>query len=522
MSDWNPAEMIGAKPSYLSLSLYSELITDEIWAEQRCNYGYKDVRPNPLMLNLGGSPYIDLRVDFNSFLPSKLPIKIQEKTINYYLNKIRSKPSLQDKVEFDIIETCYDFKSKNKIKAFLKEKEANIYLNHLRDLTNNIVKKDSNILNNEIKKIKELETKIYSLNESKISEIQKIYFFVKDCKRLGTLPFAGIARCAFIATKILRSLVDNKILTSNDLENFYETIFTVTKKMNIALQKIKNEKERKHFLDNYGHLRPSTYSITSKNYSENFNKYFSKNMKKEKKIFKKFKLTLKQKNEINKIFKEHKLKLDCTYFLKFARDSIYFREHAKMIFTKSIDEVFKNLIKFSKEVGISRTDLENLSIKNFLNYYSNVDIEKLKKTLNNEISKNKKNYKILNLIEFPEFIKDDKDLYFQELKSKLGNYITTKVAHGEIIYVKNIKNFEMLNNKIVFLENADPGYDFIFSYNIKGLVTEYGGSNSHMSIRCLELGIPAIIGIGSREFKNLLTKNFIEINSKQKYYKILN
>ena len=522
MSDWNPAEMIGAKPSYLSLSLYSELITDEIWAEQRFNYGYKDVRPNPLMLNLGGSPYIDLRVDFNSFLPSKLPIKIQEKTINYYLNKIRSKPSLQDKVEFDLIETCYDFKSKNKIKAFLKEKEANIYLNHLRDLTNNIVKKDSNILNNEIKKIKELETKIYSLNESKISEIQKIYFFVKDCKRLGTLPFAGIARCAFIATKILRSLVDNKILTSNDLENFYETIFTVTKKMNIALQKIKNEKERKYFLDNYGHLRPSTYSITSKNYSENFNKYFSKNMKKEKKIFKKFKLTLKQKNEINKIFKEHKLKLDCMYFLKFARDSIYFREHAKMIFTKSIDEVFKNLIKFSKEVGISRTDLENLSIKNFLNYYSNVDIEKLKKTLNNEISKNKKNYKILNLIEFPEFIKDDKDLYFQEQKSKLGNYITTKVAHGEIIYVKNIKNFEMLNNKIVFLENADPGYDFIFSYNIKGLVTEYGGSNSHMSIRCLELGIPAIIGIGSREFKNLLSKNFIEINSKQKYYKILN
>ena len=43
-----------------------------------------------------------------------------------------------------------------------------------------------------------------------------------------------------------------------------------------------------------------------------------------------------------------------------------------------------------------------------------------------------------------------------------------------------------------------------------------------MSIRCLELGIPAIIGIGSREFKNLLSKNFIEINSKQKYYKILN
>ena len=52
MSDWNPAEMIGVKPSPLSISLYSELITDEVWAKQRSDYGYQDVRPNPLMINL--------------------------------------------------------------------------------------------------------------------------------------------------------------------------------------------------------------------------------------------------------------------------------------------------------------------------------------------------------------------------------------------------------------------------------------------------------------------------------------
>ena len=72
------------------------------------------------------------------------------------------------------------------------------------------------------------------------------------------------------------------------------------------------------------------------------------------------------------------------------------------------------------------------------------------------------------------------------------------------------------------IENADPGYDFIFSHNIKGLITEYGGANSHMSIRCLELGIPAIIGIGTKEFKLISMHNSIEINSNQKYYKILN
>ena len=35
---------------------------------KRDEYGYKNVYPNRLMIDLAGSPYIDLRTDFN-FLP---------------------------------------------------------------------------------------------------------------------------------------------------------------------------------------------------------------------------------------------------------------------------------------------------------------------------------------------------------------------------------------------------------------------------------------------------------------------
>ena len=79
MSDWNPAEMIGSKSKPLSISLYENLITDDIWAKQRSNYGYKDVTPNRLMINLLGAPYIDLRTDLNSFLPKNLNSKISKK-----------------------------------------------------------------------------------------------------------------------------------------------------------------------------------------------------------------------------------------------------------------------------------------------------------------------------------------------------------------------------------------------------------------------------------------------------------
>jgi adenylylsulfate kinase-like enzyme len=51
MPDWNPAEIIGLRPGPLSLSLYRELITDSIWAYQRDNYGYQNLRSFPLLVS---------------------------------------------------------------------------------------------------------------------------------------------------------------------------------------------------------------------------------------------------------------------------------------------------------------------------------------------------------------------------------------------------------------------------------------------------------------------------------------
>ncbi|HEY9843728.1 MAG TPA: PEP/pyruvate-binding domain-containing protein, partial [Candidatus Obscuribacterales bacterium] len=56
MPDWNPAEIIGVRPGILARSLYQELVTDAIWAYQRHNYGYCNLRSFPLLQSFGGSP----------------------------------------------------------------------------------------------------------------------------------------------------------------------------------------------------------------------------------------------------------------------------------------------------------------------------------------------------------------------------------------------------------------------------------------------------------------------------------
>ena len=73
-----------------------------------------------------------------------------------------------------------------------------------------------------------------------------------------------------------------------------------------------------------------------------------------------------------------------------------------------------------------------------------------------------------------------------------------------------------LSDKIVCIENADPGYDFVFSHKINGLITAFGGPNSHMSIRCNEFGIPAAIGIGDKKFQQLINNDTLFLDCKKK------
>ena len=523
MADWNPAEMIGAKPKNLGLSLYSELITNEVWSKQRFNYGYSNLYPNNLMLNLAGSPYIDLRTDLNSFIPQELSNKIKKKIIDYSINLIQKKPFLHDKIEFEVIPTCYEFSKHLEFKKILNMREYILYINSLKKITFNILNNYKKISLNEKNKLLFLSKQINKIKLSKLSYIQKIFYLVNDCKKYGTLPFAGLARLAFIFTKILKSFVEKKILTQTQYNLFFNQLETMTSKMEKDYNNFVNNKMvKKSFLNKYGHLRPSTYSINSPNYKSNFTKYFTqkKNLRTTKRK-KKFKLSVLQLDKINNLFKKNKLNFNSKDFFLFAKKSIELREWGKFIFTKSIDEIFNNLELLGREINISKKDLDFISINTILMYNSNLDQKKIRFLLKKEIIENKKSLDVLEQIKLPDLITKTDDINFFYLDNIKGNFITDKTIHGSIKYYKNTNIINKMNNKIILIDNADPGYDFIFSYNIKGFISKYGGANSHMAIRCLELNIPAIIGIGEKNFLNIKESNSLFIDCKQKIFKIL-
>ena len=164
---------------------------------------------------------------------------------------------------------------------------------------------------------------------------------------------------------------------------------------------------------------------------------------------------------------------------------------------------------------MNHNDLEYMSIDTILNSYNNLKVSKLKYEIKNEIKNNKIMSSISDTIKLPDVITDLKDIYYNYETSLKGNYITRSTVIGKVKKITkqalNQKKLK-LDNHIVFIENADPGFDFLFSHDIKGLVTKYGGANSHMAIRCMELNIPAIIGIGKVNFNFFSSSNLIEIN----------
>jgi phosphohistidine swiveling domain-containing protein len=122
----------------------------------------------------------------------------------------------------------------------------------------------------------------------------------------------------------------------------------------------------------------------------------------------------------------------------------------------------------------------------------------IKSTFLNSIEKGKEQHIIAKRINLPPVITSDQDVDCFSLPQFQPNFITDKCVSAEVIAVKDSSKLE---GKIALISNADPGFDWIFTHNIKGLVTEYGGLNSHMAIRASELDIPAVIGVGEILFK---------------------
>jgi phosphohistidine swiveling domain-containing protein len=504
MPDWNPAEILGVRPKKLAISLYKELITDNIWAHQRYDYGYRDLTMHPLMISFCGIPYIDTRIMFNSFIPQDLNEKIAEKLVNYYLHKLKEYPKYHDKVEFEIVFSCYYLGLPGKLKGLLSygfnENEITRIEFSLLNLTNKIIDPKDGLYKKDIEKAAVLEENYNKIIQSDISLVDKIYWLIEECKRYGTLPFAGVARAGFIAVQFLRSFVDIGIIDQDMYDKYLNSLDTINRRMNLDLKKYyQGNLSKQEFLERYGHIRPGTYDILSNRYDEAFDEYFGSSPCPDvEEVEEPFAFSTQVMDRIQLELDQNGLLISAEELMRFIRESIEGREYLKYVFTKAVSKVLQLIGKLGERTNIATEDMAHLDISVVKQLYVDLYTGDIKTMFEENIGNNKRQYDAAVQIKLPSIIVEPDDVYAFYLLSEEPNFITHKSIAADTVNVGD-KDVDY-KGKIVFIQAADPGYDFLFSRQIGGLVTQFGGANSHMAIRCAELGIPAVIGVGEKNY----------------------
>lgn len=525
MPDWNPAEIIGLKPRALALTLYKEIITDSIWAYMRDNYGYRNLRSFPLMVSLLGVPYIDVRVSFNSFVPKGVREALSQKLVNYYIDRLVESPQAHDKVEFDIVFSCYYPGIRHEITRLehhgFSGTEVGEILSALRDLTNCIIRPDGFWLS-DLEKIETLKMRQRQVLESPMSVVDKIYWLLEDCKRFGTLPFCGLARAGFIAVQFLKGFVKTGIWTSQEYEDFLASLDTVTNRMRSDVMRLqRGEISWETFLATYGHLRPGTYDILSRRYDEDFDRYFGgESPLYAERLNRPFMLSATQQQAIQETLDAEGLTLSPPQLFAFIRAGIEGREYAKLVFTRSVSDALVQLESLGRQCGLTRDDLSYLNIRTVLQLYSTLDARDLRDVLLRDIEANREAYAVTQAVRLPEVILSPSDVFHFHTGAHKPNFITSRKVIAEVVREDAIRD-KPIAGKVVCVCAADPGYDWIFSKGIAALVTQFGGANSHMAIRAAEAGIPAVIGCGEQNFAVWSTASYLEIDCGNQTVRVL-
>ena len=506
MPDWNPAEIIGQNPYPLLSSLYKTLVLDFAWIKARTIMGYSDrFKKKNLMSTFLGQSFIDVRKSFISFIPKETSVNLEKKLVDSYIKKLKSNPSLHDKIEFDIAVNCFIFDFEERIKELcpnlLNKKQIKLLMRGYHKILNkNFVPKSRGSIDYNLKKIKKLNQSYEKFKKEK--NILKILKFTIN---FGIVPFSILARHAFIAENLLRSLVRMKIIGDNDIENFKFNLETITSKFILDCDLLARNLLNFHeFKKIYGHLRPGTYDINSNNYSS-FKKEFFARKNFDIKNKKKFKLNKSKENKIKKTLKQNNIQLNFPEFLIYLKKGFESREYSKFIFTKYIDLILKKIAKLAKLKNISKKQISFLTIKDLTSQkFSELSQDEI---LNN-IKKQEIDHNINSIIRLPLLLIDHKGVDVIPFQVSSPNFIGNKKIISKVIHLNNNTNLKKIDvsKKIVLIENADPGFDWLFNFNIKGLITKFGGANSHMSIRCNELKIPAAIGVGDKIFDDIKTK----------------
>ncbi|MAR78433.1 MAG: hypothetical protein CMD43_05795 [Gammaproteobacteria bacterium] len=511
MAFWNPSELIGDNPKPLSYTLFDNLITEDSWNKGIYKLGYTNIEKN-LMYKCGNKPYINVDYAINALLPNSLSKLEKNQIAKYYKKKFLNNRTSHDKFEFDIMDTynLLDDYSIENIENYVNKTTLNRYKKALKKITLSMIENYALIKKECIRDVKKCVSQSKNITDAcHVTIINSIINDISLLRKYATPQFSIAARMAFVAKSIIENMYVKNVFSDDDLSNLYKSLNTVAVEYQYDLSIL----SKTNFIKKYGHLRSGTYSLNALKISQLSN-ILSKNIKHKKpnKINNK-----KYIKKINDYIKNSKTKLQADDIFKFLTNSLVLRESLKFEFTKVVSKILDKIDILANLLNIKKELFEYLPITVIKAGVTFEDITQLRMFYNKHISLEKEIFKKNSNLIQNQIIINKNSFYIIENFISKPNYVTKKVIKSKIHVLNDLNNNKLnLNNKIVVISQADPGFDWIFSYKIKGLITKYGGIGSHMAIRCAEFDLPAAIGCGKELYDNLVDIDSITLDCNNK------
>ena len=507
MPDWNPAEIIGTHPRQLASSMYRDLITDQVWATARERYGYRNVSNTPLLVSLCGLQYVNVRASLNSLLPGAISDSVAARLVDAQLDYLSRHPECHDKLEFEVAASCWTpsvAKRLHRVAPLLSPEERAGVINDLLIQTRGLVDDSERLFAEEKASIARLVARQATLSKANLSPIDSLRHLLNDCRTYGTSAFACLARLAFVGTDMLRSLGEEGVLSKDDIGAFESSIVTVSGQMLSDLVEL----DRAAFLERYGHLRPGTYDIRVPRYDEDPDRYFYEGVlpKTVKTSHGQFRPAAARVSEITAILESANFRSNGDELLQFVEGAVIAREHAKFVFSRSISDALSIFGDLGAIFGLSLDELSHADMRGVLASYEHGS--NLRDALFRSIDEGRMMFERMRDLQLPPLIFSPEDALSFVRSATLPNFVTGLAVQGQVV----TPHGGPVDGKIVMIEQADPGYDWLFAHNIKGFITAYGGANSHMAIRAAELGVPAVIGAGEKLFEHWRRAGLLRID----------
>ncbi len=526
MSDWNPAEIIGTRPRPLALSLYRSLVTDEIWARQRAEYGYRDVRPQRLMAVFAGQPYIDVRASFNSFIPVSLDDDLASRLVAHYHRRLSQSPATHDKIEFDIVFSCMTLDFENASSRLSGDGFSEADIRGLREALSALTNTGLKRCDHDLAQIEILNQRRQRILKSNLTDLDKALSLLEDCQRYGSLPFAHLARAGFVAVSLLRSAVNAGIVPADMAAEFMRSVETVaTRFSDDASGAAKDKGSWERLIADYGHLRPGTYEITSPCYRSDPDFYLrplADGARGADAAKESWRWPEDIRRALDASFANAGLDIDCDGFDAFARTAIEGREYAKFCFTRNLSDALEAIAAFGATAGLNRETLSYIEREDLVSLAGGMAPSNPGEWLKARARENKDLHNLSHGIELPPVIAKEADFEAFCYPESHPNFVSSGVVSAAIVCLDNQQRDDInLENRIVLIRQADPGYDWLFGYPIAGLITAYGGANSHMAIRAAEFDLPAAIGVGERMYEQLAGANIIRLDCQNRNIEIV-